>query len=58
MHAHFHNNLNAQATISLLAAKDFVNNNPGSPAAPGATVLADDNGAALVDDNGNALDIN
>lgn len=57
MHAHFHNNLNAGATTSLIA-KDFVNNNPGGGAPPGDTVLVDDNNAALVDDFGNAISVN
>ncbi len=57
MHAHFHNSLNAGATASLVA-NDYVNNNPGGAAPPSDTVLVDDNGAALVDDFGNALSVN
>ena len=57
MHAHFHNNLNASASLAL-AGQDYVNTNPGGTAPPGDTVLVDDNGAALVDDFGNAVSVN
>lgn len=57
MHAHFHNSLNAGATASLVA-NDYVNNNPGGAAPAGDTVLVDDNGAALVDEFGNAISVN
>ena len=56
MHAHFHNNLHLSGSTGL--AKDYVNSNPGAPAAPGDTVLVDDNEAALVDEFGNAISVN
>jgi hypothetical protein len=57
MHAHFHNNFHVRGGSKVIA-DDTVNTNPGGSALGNETVIVDENNAALVDENGNALNIN